>query len=203
MRVCIYARVSTDDKEQNPERQRMQCLRYCELHSHEVIGYHYDYVSGDSNPFDRVGFRELIKDKPDAIIVYEISRFSREHPGKVLRRLSELKDRGIKTVSITEPAFNMDGEMSELLQYIMSWFNNYYLTNLRRNVKSGIERARKEGKQIGKPPAKFNKHRAYHLLFVDKMSQRNVSKELGVSAATINRFKKVCQKDPSLFINQQ
>ena len=201
MKVVIYARVSTDDKEQDPERQKMKCEQYCELHNHQVFAYAHDYCSGDTNPFDRDSFAFLLRTKPEAIIVYEISRFSREHPSKVMRRLQELKDRGIKTISITEPAFNMEGEMSDLLQYIMTWFNNYYLTSLRRNVKSGIERARAKGKQIGRAPVDFNQRRAYHLLFIEKKSQRFVSKELDVSLATINRFKKVCENAGGLFIN--
>lgn len=201
MDVVIYARVSTDDKDQKPERQKDSCQQYADLHHHNVLGYGEDYLTGDSNPFDRLGFQEILKLKPKGIIVFEVSRFSREHPSKVLRRISELRDRGIKIISITEPAFNMDGEMSDLLQYIITWFNNYYLANLKRNVKSGIERARKQGKQIGRAKVNFNQHRAYHLLFVENKSQRNVSKELSVSLATINRFKKVCEKNGGLFIN--
>lgn len=199
MKVVIYARVSTDDKDQDPERQRMKCEQYAELHNHDVLGYYFDKVSGSTNPYDREGFIKCLVCKPEAVIIYEISRFSREHPAKVLRRLQELKDRGIKMVSITEPAFNMEGEMSDLLQYIMAWFNNYFLINLKRNIRSGIEKARSQGKQIGRAKVKFNRLRAYHLLFVEKKSQRFVSSELGVSLATINRFKKVSEKTlPSL-----
>ena len=202
MKVAIYARVSTDDKDQNPDRQKMKCEQYCELHNHEVLVYAEDYGTGDSSPFDREGFKEIWAYDVQAVVVYEISRFSREHPSKVMRRLQELKDKGIKIVSITEPAFNMEGEMSDLLQYIMTWFNNYYLTSLKRNVKSGIERARKQGKQIGRAKVNFNERRAYHLLFEEGMSQRAVSKELDVSLSTINRFKKVSEKTPPSFIKE-
>ena len=200
MKVAIYGRVSTDDKNQNPERQQMQCSQYIDIHNHELIGYKDDKMTGDSNPFDRAGFKEILKLKPQGIAVSEISRFSREHPAKVMRRLSELRDKGIKIISVTEPAFNMDGEMSDLIQYIMTWFNNYFLKSLKRNVKAGIERARKQGKQIGRAKVEFNRYRAYHLLCIEKKSQRYVSKELSVSLATINRFKKVADNNPTLFI---
>lgn len=202
MKVAIYARVSTDDKDQNPDRQRMSCEKYADLHNHKVIHYEFDKVSGDTNPLEREGFAEILKKKPEAILFYEISRFSREHPIKVMRRLEDLKNKGIKTISITEQAFNMEGEFSDLLQYIMTWFNNYYLTNLKRNVKSGLDRARAQGKILGRPKAKFNEFRAYHLLFVEKKSLGDVSKELGTSKATLHRFKKVAENDPSPFINE-
>ena len=114
-----------------------------------------------------------------------------------------MRDRGIKIISITEPAFNMEGEFSELLQYIIAYFNNWYLTNLKQNIKTGLERARAQGKQIGAAPVSFNERRAYHLLFIEKVSQRKVAEELGVSAATINRFRKVCVDNPPSFINTE
>lgn len=202
MRVVIYARVSTDDKDQDPERQVLKCRQYCELHNHEIIRVVNDYVSGDSNPLERKGFGKVLETEAEAVIIYSIDRLSRQHPSKVLRLLQTLKDRGVKTISITEPAFNMEGELSELIQYLLAWFNNYFLVSLKRNVKSGIERARKQGKQIGRAPVVFNKYRAYELLFNEGLSQRVVAKELNVSLATINRFKKVAEKDPSLYINK-
>lgn len=202
MKVAIYARVSTDDKDQDPERQIMKCEQYCELHNHTICYRGSDSITGDSNPLERQLFKDILELQPDAIVVYSIDRLTRQHPVKVFQLLTNLKNQGIKIISITEPAFNMEGEMSDLIQYLLTWFNNYFLTSLKRNVKSGIERARAKGKQIGRAKAEFNKYRAYHLLFNEKRSQRFVSKELGVSLATINRFKKVAEKEPSLFINK-
>lgn len=202
MNVAIYARVSRDDKEQNPERQYLACVSYCESKGHNVVVYEYDYVTGDSNPFERIGFNKLLLRKPQAIIFEEMSRFTREHPMKVFRRIQFLKDKNIKIVSVSEPAFNMDSEFGDVMLYLISWFNNYFLRNLRKNVKQGQERARKEGKVIGRPKAKFNEFRAYHLLFVEKRSLQFVADELNTSKATINRFKSVAAKNPSLFIKE-
>ena len=186
MKVAIYARVSTDDKDQNPERQKLACERYAELHNHEVIGYFADHQTGDSNPFDRQGFKDLLKLKPQAILVYEISRFSREHPSKVMRRLQDLKNKGMLMVSITEQAFNMEGEMSDLIQYIMTWFNNYYLKNLKQNVKSGLERARKQGKTLGRPKNKINHYEVLRLK-EKGLSLRNIAKEMNISLGAVQR----------------
>lgn len=186
MKVAIYARVSTDDKDQNPERQKLACERYAELHNHEVIGYCADYQTGDSNPFEREGFKDLLKIKPQAILVYEISRFSREHPSKVMRRLQDLKNKGMLMVSITEQAFNMEGEMSDLIQYIMTWFNNYYLKNLKQNVKSGLERARKQGKKLGRPKNKINHYEVIRLK-EKGLSLRNIAKEMNISLGAVQR----------------
>lgn len=206
MKVINYARVSTDDKEQDPERQLMKGRQYCELHGHEVIAELIDHYTGDSYILDRPEGSRL-KNYPNAegLICFSIDRYSRQHPTKVLRQLSEWKDKGFKIISVTEPIFNMEGEFSDLLMYLLTWTNNYYLAKLKKDIKSGLERARQQGKQIGRKKAEFNRFRAYHLLFEAKKpdgrsySQREIADELGVSLATINRFKTVAAKSPDLF----
>ena len=202
MKVAIYARVSTDDKEQNPERQFLKCRQYCELHSHIVIKELVDYHTGDSRLEDREQGKELCNMNIDGIVVFSMDRLTRQHPIKVIQLINAYKDKGIKIISITEPAFNMESEFADILIYILGWFNNYFLTKLKRDVRAGMERARKQGKQIGRKQAEFNRYRAYQLLIVEKKSQRYVAKELGVSLATINRFRKVADVYDSSFINE-
>lgn len=201
MKVAIYARVSTDDKEQDPERQLMKCRQYCDLHSHIILKEVVDHHTGDSPLNERHYGKLLLSLDVEGIIVFSMDRLTREHPTKVIQFIGDMKNKGVKIVSITEPAFNMESEFADILIYIITWFNNYFLTKLRRDVKAGIERARKEGKQIGRAKVEFNHYRAFHLLFEKKQNQRDVASELGVSLATINRFKKVASINPSLFIN--
>lgn len=189
MKVVIYARVSTDDKDQNPERQLLKCRQYAELHNHTVVKEIIEYHTGDSNPFYRPKGQEIIKLDIDGVVVFSMDRLTREHPVKVITMINNLKDRGVKIISITEPAFNMESEFSDILLYIMGWFNNYFLVKLRRDTRAGIERARKEGKQIGRAKRKFNEYRAKALL-AEGYSYGEIAKELGVPKTTIyNRFK--------------
>ncbi len=189
MKVVIYARVSTDDKDQDPERQIMKCKQYCELHEHEIIGVLNEFCSGDSDPFKRVEGSRILALNPQGLVIFGMDRLTRQHPMKVFQLIQRCKDAGIKIVSITEPAFNMEGEFSEILLFMISWFNNYFLLKLRRDTKSGMERARAAGKQIGRSRVSFNRFRAEELLKQGR-PQREIGKELGISAATLCRFKK-------------
>lgn len=201
MKAKLYARVSTDDKEQDPERQLIKLRQYCELHEHNIIGEVVDYNTGDSDPLKREQGKHLLDDNPDIIIFFSIDRFTREHPSKVMNTLNYLKDNGIKFVSITEPAFNMESEFSEVILYLITWYNNYFLTKLKRDIKSGMERAVAQGKHIGRAKATFNKVLAYKLLFVEKVSQREAAKLLNASPATINRFKRGIEKNGISYIS--
>ena len=200
MRVAIYARVSTKDHDQNPERQILKCKQYCELHEHIISQIIEEKHTGDSPFLERPQVKGIDFNKVEGIIIFSIDRLTREHPTKVFRLLNHLKDRGIKVISITEPAFNMEGEFSEVIMFLMTWYNNYFLKKLRRDIKSGMDKARQEGKIIGRPKTKFNKFRAYELLFKAGLSQREVAKELNTSLATINRFKKSEENDPNNII---
>lgn len=195
MKVAIYARVSTDDKEQNPERQVLACRNYAELHHHEIVTVITEKISGNTTPTDRPEFKKIFDDYVEGIIIYEISRFSRQHPSKVMQQLQAFKDRGIKIISITEPAFNMEGDFSDLLQYIMTWFNNYYLTNLSRNVKSGLEKAKKEGKTLGRPKVKYNLYEIAREFKQNNASIRQVATKFNISTGTTYRIYSKAKKE--------
>jgi DNA invertase Pin-like site-specific DNA recombinase len=202
LKVVLYARVSTDDHDQDPERQILKCRQYCELHNHTIIEIFKDYCTGDSEPFKREKGKHLLESDPDGIVIFSMDRLTRQHPVKVIQLLQDMKDRGVKVISITEPAFNMEHEMSEVMLYLITWFNNYFLKKLKRDIKSGMDRAREKGKTIGRPLAEFNRLRAYQLLFMESKSIRAVAKELGVPVATMYRFKRDATKDPQYFIKK-
>jgi putative DNA-invertase from lambdoid prophage Rac len=202
VRVVLYVRVRTDDKDQDPERQFLKCRQYCELHGHEIVGTYQDHETGDSDPFKREHGAHLLENDPEGIVIFSMDRLTRQHPVKVIQLIDYLKGRSIKVISITEPVFNMENEMGEVMLYLMGWFNNYFLRKLTRDIKSGMDKVRAQGKVIGRPEAGFNRYRAYQLLLVEGQSLRVVSKELGASPATLLRFKREAQADPSAFIKE-
>lgn len=202
MKVVIYARVSTDDKDQNPDRQLIRCRRYCEDHGHTIVKELVDYHTGDSSLSERPSGSQINNYSDHGLVFFSMDRLTREHPTKVMLLLNNLEDRGIKVMSATEPAFNLESDFSEVILYIMSWFNNWYLKELKKNVKSGLDRARARGKVLGRPKAKFNEYRAYELLINQNKPLREVAKELNSSPATLMRFKKVALENPLLFIKE-
>ena len=46
MRIAIYARVSTDDKGQDPENQLRQLRQWCASDGHELVHEYVDHESG-------------------------------------------------------------------------------------------------------------------------------------------------------------
>lgn len=187
MKVAIYARVSTNDKDQNPERQLMKCRDYCRLNDHEIVEELVDYCSGDNPLFSRDKGSRIQKMKIQGLIFYSMDRLTRQHPTKMMMLLQYLKKSGIIPVSATEPAFNLESEFSEVILYIMGFFNNYYLKELKKNVKSGLDRARKEGKKLGRPKNKMNLYAVAREASKDGASVSSVASALGLSRSSAYR----------------
>jgi len=73
--------------------------------------------------------------------------------------LQQLETLGVHFRSYTEPYLNTENELvSHILLAVMSYFAEYEAKKISRRTKAGLERAREEGKQIGRP-SKFDQHK--------------------------------------------
>ena len=191
MNIAIYCRVSTDDKEQNTERQLPKCRQYCELHGHKVLYEIHEKHKGDSSPLSRPEFKRIDLKKVDGIVVFTIDRLTRQHPTKVMNMLNYFKSAGVLIISVTEPIFNMESEFAEPMQYFFGWWNNYFLKKLSQDVKSGLERTRANGTVLGRPKVPANVYQIQRLKKEGK-SLRKIAEELNLSLGKVQR----CIKNP-------
>lgn len=83
MKVALYARVSTDDKDQNPETQLLILREYCELYEHDVVHVFLDEGRSGKDP-ERPAFQAMMdeakvktKRRFQAIICLRLDRFMR------------------------------------------------------------------------------------------------------------------------------
>ena len=203
MKVVHYARVSTDDKAQDPERQLMKCRQYSEFKGHDIVLEVKEHISGNTHPTTRPEFKKIELKKIDGIVVYSIDRLTRQHPTKVMNMLNYFKQSGIIIISVSEPIFNMESEFAEPMQYFMTWWNNYFLKKLSKDVKTGLERARAKGKTLGRPKNKINNYEIVRLRN-EGLSLRNISKKMNISLGAVQRcIKNHAPKNGSSFINNQ
>jgi Resolvase, N terminal domain len=82
MRVAIYARVSTNDKGQDPENQLRELRAWCANSGHTVAGEYVEAESGGKGADKRKQFAALLEDaakrKFDLVLFWALDRFSRE-----------------------------------------------------------------------------------------------------------------------------
>src|ERR1700730_6621078 len=81
-RVAIYARVSTDDRGQDPENQLAQLRAWCQSSGHLVSREYIDSVSGAKGADERHELGLLLDDadkrKFDLVLCWSLDRLSRE-----------------------------------------------------------------------------------------------------------------------------
>src|SRR6516164_649677 len=151
MKVSLYARVSTDKGQQDPQMQLRELREYCQRRGWEVAGEYVDYMTGskDRRPeLDRL-MADAHKRKFDVVAVWKFDRFARS-VSHLLRALETFKALGIDFVSFSEqmdtstPAgkmvFTVLGAVAELERSLIV-----------ERVRAGLRNARVKGKKLGRP----------------------------------------------------
>jgi len=94
MRIAIYARVSTDDKGQDPENQLRELRQWC--NGHQIVREYVDRESGKTSK--RAMFAELFDDaakrKFDLVLFWSLDRFSQEGMVPTILHLQRLASFG-------------------------------------------------------------------------------------------------------------
>ena len=164
MKAVIYVRVSTD--EQNPENQILFLNNFAKSRGIEVIGTFVDPgISGyETKPEEREGWRKAVeaaKNNGAAIIVFSLDRIARRYD-YLVKTLDELRENNIHVIAYQEEwlqslAAIPDEALRKLIFDIvvraLAYGYQKYVESLREKIKAGMERAKKEGKHVGRPPA--------------------------------------------------
>ena len=197
MKVSLYARVSTVDKEQNPLTQLMPMREYVDAQDNWSIFNEYtDYVPA-TDLTHRVQWRELLDDASkrhfDLIIVWRIDRAFRSVLDAATT-LERLRSWGVGLRSYSEPWLDTTSPFGEALYYITVAYAQLERGILRERVRAGMERARKQGHKIGRP--RVMDRRGFKRRFgavLERLqngdvSRRQAARELDIGYATLKRL---------------
>lgn len=152
MKVAIYSRVSKG--EQDYENQLIQLREYCKKQGWEIYREYSETISGkESNrPEFKKMFEDAAKGKFDVLLVWALDRFTREGTERVWFYLSQLKLFNVGFCSYVEPYFRTENEfVRDILFSVMGALAKQERIRISERTKAGLERARREGKKIGKP----------------------------------------------------
>ena len=154
MKVALYCRVSKNDESQDPQNQLNPLRDYAKALGGEVVEEYVDLASGSNG--DRQAFLKMFADadkrKFDLLIVWALDRLSREGISNTLGYLEKLKRNGIALKSLQESWLDTRDEgLGQLLLAIFSWVAQQERKRIVERTKAGLERARKEGKCLGRP----------------------------------------------------
>lgn len=188
-----YIRVSTNY--QTVQNQKLAIREYAKYHRLRNIQWIAETISGTKQPEKRKLGELLTKvQEGDVIIITEISRLGRSIT-MILNVLQTLLDKGVKVIAIKEGFELGDNIQSKVLAFAFGLSAELERTLLSERTKLGLERAKKQGKQIGR--RKGQKPKKYKLTgkcaYIKReresgRSKLSLANELGVTWVTLNKF---------------
>ncbi len=191
--VYGYIRVSTDT--QTSKNQKLVIKEYCKNKRLHHIQWIDETVSGTKKPEKRK-LGKLLNDvtADDIVIVTELSRLGRSLI-MIMNILQTFMDKGVKVKAIKEGFECDDTIVSKVLIFAFGLSAEIERQLLSERTKMGLERARKEGKQIGRLPGQKPKKykcspykRKIKMWLQEGRSKNSIAKELGVQWVTLNNF---------------
>lgn len=155
MKVALYARVSTDDKGQDPETQLYKLRQFAASKGYQVVGDWADKASGaDPNRPELVKMIQKARSY-DAIIITKLDRMMRSTKN-LLNMLEDFDKKGIALICVDQP-IETNTAMGRFLIQILSAVSEFERELTRDRVKDGLARARHQGKQFGRPKVSDDK----------------------------------------------
>jgi DNA invertase Pin-like site-specific DNA recombinase len=155
MKVALYARVSTDDKDQDPDTQLYAMRDYCSAQGYEIAGEYVDKARA-TDERGRVSWRGLMDDAAKrgkgfkAVVVFKIDRAFRS-VRYMHRTLEAWEALGLGLISVREPQCNTESPHGRFMLNLLASLGELELETISERVKAGMDRARRQGRAIGRP----------------------------------------------------
>jgi len=151
-------------------------------------------LSGTLSRDKRPALNALIKDayrkRFDSVVCWDISRIGRSMKELVLF-LSDMKDRDIGICSVRQ-GFDTSTSMGEIMFQFVGILSSWEREMIRERTLAGLERARREGKTLGRRKVTNETMTAKILeLRTAKKTIREIASEVGVSIGTVSKTLKV------------
>jgi DNA invertase Pin-like site-specific DNA recombinase len=190
-RVAIYVRCSTN--QQSVQAQLDELRAVCARHGWQIVAEYADEgISGVKGRDERKGLDAMLRDanarKFHRVCVWSVDRLGRSLKHLVLT-LEDLKAKGI-AVYAHQQGLDSSTPTGMLMWSFLGIFSSFERDMIRSRVKSGMERAARNGKQIGKAPNYIGKEAEVLRLRSAGVSYGAISKKLGIGAGTVMRIAK-------------
>ena len=167
-----YIRVSTE--KQITENQKLVIRQYAKQHRLTKIQWVAETISGIREPSKRkLGELMQCTQAGDVVIITELSRLGRSLI-MIFNVLQTFLNKDVKVIAIKENYELGDNVQSKVLAFAFGLSAEIERQLISERTKAGLERARRNGKQIGRRPGKSPTR--YKLTGKEKEIKKNYSK---------------------------
>jgi DNA invertase Pin-like site-specific DNA recombinase len=183
--VAVYARVSTVD--QNPENQLQELRRYIAARGWKSEEFVDRGISGsrEKRPaLDRI-LGGVTRKKFDAVVVWKLDGLGRSTT-HLLGLLNQFRALGVDFVTLSE-GLDTTTPTGELMFTMLGAFAQFERSRTIERIHLGLERARRQGKKLGRRPSTRLRKRFDAL--PDGTSVMKAAETLSCSTATIQKLR--------------
>jgi DNA invertase Pin-like site-specific DNA recombinase len=197
--IVIYARISTREGKQFLANQLQALQRYVAAQPlWRVVQTITDEHTGSK---EAPGWRQVIalaqRRRITRVCVWKLDRVTRQGPSYAFRQIHALAQYGCSIVSLQEPMFDSAGAFGSVLIAIAAWIAEQESTTQRERVKAGLNRARSQGKKLGRPVLVIDKVKLAELRSQGKGLDL-IARALRISRASANRYIKQLEERTSV-----
>ncbi|MFA0055374.1 recombinase family protein [Vibrio echinoideorum] len=183
MRTFAYCRVSTT--EQTTENQVIAIANAgYDVERHRVIS---ETIGGSVKAMERPEFSRLVDrlESGDSLVVLKLDRLGRDAID-VQQTVQALSYIGVKLVCLDLPVVDLSSAEGRLMLQMFGAFAEFERNRIRERTAQGLERAKAEGKKLGRPPALETTGKV-HRAKAQGMGQSEAARFLGLGLSTVKR----------------
>lgn len=195
VRVALYARVSTRDKDQDPELQLEAMREYTRSRGWEAVEFVDTAAAGDF--LHRTAWARLLAEvarrRVDRVMVWKLDRAFRS----TLHALATMQDFdhvGVGFSALTQPQLDTTSATGRLVFTILAAVAEMERELIADRVREGMRHAARQGARIGRPPVTARPTfaarwpRVQADLAAGLVSRRQAARRLGIGTATLGRL---------------
>ncbi len=184
-KICsVYLRVSTD--RQTVVNQAAEVRQLALARGYEAVLYEEVESAAKARPvLDRM-LADVRAGRVQAVAIWALDRLHRSMTGAI-NTVLELDRLGVPVLSVREGWLDTSGPVRPLLVAIFGWVAEQERTRLIERTKAGLERARREGKPLGRPRVSPLKVAAAVERVRAGASIRKAAEAAGVNRETLRR----------------
>ena len=198
-RVALYARVSTN-KDQTVDNQLLALRDWAAGRGHTVVAEFIDQgISGAKGRDKRPGLDDMLKaavlGKLDMVAVTALDRLGRSLP-HLITTVGELEALKVG-LFVRDLALDTSTPAGQLMFNVMGSLAQFERELIRERTMLGLERARKQGKTLGRPKVSAGtEHRIADMLRAS-VPVNKIMRLTRVGASTVYRIKKELEACPT------
>lgn len=180
-RLFAYCRVSTVGQTTENQIQEIKAAGF-DLQAQRVIE---EVVSGSTSASERTGFAKLLDrmEAGDVLVVTKLDRLGR-NAIDVQQTVQMLEGKGIRVHCLALGGVDLTSPAGKMTMGVLAAVAQFERDLLIERTQAGLERAKGEGKKLGRPA--FDTAKVQELK-ANGLSQSEVAKQLEISLSTVKR----------------